>query len=324
MRYGQGCSLSPILFALYVVDMGKELHESNLGVLLFKVCISCLFFADDIALVARDDDGLRLLLDIVQRHCVDLSMKLSISKSKVMSSYQDVWELFDGDELVGTLENVLQFKYLGVEVKLSPTKAAAGMMKRATTLANSYMKACLGIAYDGPDIVDLALALWVNIAMPSVLYGCEVVPFKKGAIEEIERCQSSVGKFTLGLPRNAPNISTSTILGVKSFKELLYSAQLRYLAKLFKQDSRRWSKDAFLDHLEGGWASPYVKHMGEIRFEVGLSRWPRSNKEVENALDYHFLRENNEKIERLSLPALEPLAKRARMDHVDESNFSTA
>ena len=62
--------------------------------------------------------------------------------------------------------------------------------------------------------------------------------------------------------------------------------------------------------------------MGEIRFEVGLSRWPRSSREIENALDFHFLRVTNEQVERLSLPALEPLAKRARMEHVDESENS--
>ena len=318
----QGCSLSPILFALYVMDMSKDLHESGLGVKLHKICISCLFFADDIVLVARDSDGLRVLLDIVQRHCVELDMKLSVSKSKVMSNTQDVWELFSGNEVIGTLDKVLQFKYLGVETKLSPSKAALVMMERAKTLASSYMKACVGIAYDGPDIVDLALALWMNIAMPAVLYGCEVIPFSKGTIEGIERCQSSVGKFTLGLPKNAPNISTTTLLGVKSFKELLYSAQLRYLARLFKQDSRRWSKDAFLDHLHGEWASPYIKYMGEIRFELGLLRWPRSRREIENVLNHHFLSVNNEQIERLSLPALEPLAKRARMEHINESENS--
>ena len=39
------------------------------------------------------------------------------------------------------------------------------MMKRpsrATSKANNYMKACLGIAYDGLDIVDLASLLSEN------------------------------------------------------------------------------------------------------------------------------------------------------------------
>ena len=65
-----------------------------------------------------------------------------------------------------------------------------------------------------------------------------------------------------------------------------------------------------------------MKYMGEIRLELGLPRWPRSKKEIEVALDQHFLQENNERIERLSLPALEPLTKRARMEHVNESEES--
>ena len=40
---------------------------------------------------------------------------------------------------------------------------------------------------------------------------------------------------------------------------------------------------------------------------------------MDAALDYHFLEEMNTEIERLSLPALEPLAKRKRMDYVNES-----
>ena len=47
-----------------------------------------------------------------------------------------------------------------------------------------------------------------------------------------------------------------------------------------------------------------------------------SRREIENALNHHFLTVNNEQIERLSLPALEPLAKRARMEHINESKDS--
>ena len=302
--------------------MSKDLHSTELGVLLRKVCVSCLFFADDIVLVARDADGLRRLRDIVQHHCSLLDMKISVSKSKVMSSTQDVWELFQDDEVVGALDKVLQFKYLGVQTKLSTSKGAALMLKRASTLACSYRKQCLAIADDGPDIVDIALSLWLNVAMPSILYGCEVVPFTKTVIEEIERHQSRVGKFALGLPLSTPNISSTSILGMRPFKELLYGAQLRFLVRLFKQDDRRWSKDAFRDHLEGGWQSPYVKYIGEIRDELGLPRWPHSAGEVRLALSSHFTRITNEEILRLNLPALEPPAKRARMSFVGESEES--
>ena len=134
----QGCSLSPLLFALYVVDMSRELAASKLGVLLKKICISVLFFADDIALIAKTPEGLRKLHHIVQEHCSSLNMKLSTSKYKVMSSCSDAWELFEEDEIIGCLEKVLNFRYLGVETSLHPYQAAKAMRKRATQISNRY------------------------------------------------------------------------------------------------------------------------------------------------------------------------------------------
>ena len=69
-----------------------------------------------------------------------MRMTLSVTKSKVMSSYHDVWELFSGDQVIGSLEKVLVFKYLGIETKLSPSKAATVMMTRAKSLATIYKK----------------------------------------------------------------------------------------------------------------------------------------------------------------------------------------
>ena len=158
--------------------------------------------------------------------------------------------------------------------------------------------------------------------MPSLLFGCECVRFSQQVIENISRQQSAVGKFTLGLPSCAPNVSTPAILGLKSFKELLYSTQLKYFVRLFNQPDDRWSKDALLDHIFGGWNSPYLSHLASVRNEVGMDRWPVSVKEVDIILDYHFTKVINDEIERLSLPALEPLAKRRRMDHVNESQDS--
>ena len=189
----------------------------------------------------------------------------------------------------------------------------------ATGLANSYRGACIRIANDGPDIIDLAMSLWSNIAMPSILFGCETIPFTHQAVDEISRQQSSVGKFNLGLPSCAPNISSSVILGLKPFKELLYSAQLKYYVRLSKQPNDRWSKDAFLDNLCGEWPSPYIKMLGEIKQEIGMFKWPVSYRHVDIVLSHHFLEETNSAVRRLNLPALVPLAKRQRMSHVNET-----
>ena len=315
----QGCSLSPLLFALYIVDMSRDLHSSGLGILLYKVCVSVLLFADDIVLISDSASGLRQLRDIVQRHVAELKMKLSIQKSKVMSSSHDVWELLEKEDVIGCLEKVLQFKYLGIETCLNPSKSASAMMKRAISLANKYRGTCIRLARDGPDIVDLALSIWSNIAMPSLLFGSEFIRFSEQAIEDISRQQSAVGKFTLGLPTCAPNVSTPAILGIKSFRELLYSKQLKFFVRLVNQPDDRWSKDALLENIYGGWSSSYLNYLATIRNEVGLNRWPVSEKEVDIVLQHHFLEKTNAEIDRLNLPAFEPLAKKRRLEHVNES-----
>ena len=58
---------------------------SNLGIELHRTIVSCIFFADDIVLISNTVEGLIELQAIVQRHCNDLNMKLSISKSKIIS-----------------------------------------------------------------------------------------------------------------------------------------------------------------------------------------------------------------------------------------------
>ena len=318
----QGCSLSPLLFALYVVDLSRDLVASRLGVILRKVCVSVLFFADDIVLISKTPEGLRALHGIVQKHCDTLKMAISITKSKVMSSSSDLWEIFQDQEIIGCLEKVLQFRYLGVETRLYPSKAAKAMQQRALSISKKYKGACLSLARDGPDIVDLAASLWQNIALPSLLFGCETVPFSASSIDEISRHQSSIGKFSLGLPFCSPNVSAEVILGMKPFKQLLYASQLKFYAKLSTQEDSRWSKDALLDHVLGGWDSPYIKYIGAVKEEVGMRKWPINAKHVDAALNRHFLLKTNSEIERLSTPALEPLAKRARMEHVDESEES--
>ena len=142
------------------------------------------------------------------------------------------------------------------------------------------------------------------------------------AVEEIERQQSSLGKFILGLPRTAPNLSTEVLLGLKPVRQILYSAQLKFYLRVQKQEGSRWSKDALLDHLQGTWHSPYIQFIHKIKQEVGMNRGPVSRQHVDLVLNYHFLRELNNKIFKVDLPGLRRVSKLGMTDYVDESQES--
>jgi hypothetical protein len=154
-------------------------------------------------LVARTAEDLRNLLLIVTRHCFSLNMVLSVSKSKVLSRAMDAWEVHDEEEgsVIGCLDKVTSFRYLGIESHLSPYQGARAIQKRALEGARKYKGVCGRVARDGPDMVRVGMATWINIARTSFLYGTDFTPFTETTIQELDRIQSAMGKDLLGLGR---------------------------------------------------------------------------------------------------------------------------
>ena len=92
----QGCSLSPMLFALFVASLGVALDDTKLGVKLKEKVLTALFFADDLLLLSRSlKRGMNRLLRIVSQFCSDMKMKLSSSKTYILTNtgYVGSWKV---------------------------------------------------------------------------------------------------------------------------------------------------------------------------------------------------------------------------------------
>ena len=61
--------------------------------------------------------------------------------------------------------------------------------------------------------MDTVLATWSNIAIPSIMSGCEVIQFAETNINVIERIQSQLAKLTLGVPLKTSNVCAQIELG---------------------------------------------------------------------------------------------------------------
>lgn len=122
----------------------------------------------------------------------------------------------------------------------------------------------------GPDVVDVVLCTWSNVAIPAILAGCEMIPFTDTKLQEIERLQSQVAKFALGVASTFPNVSCQSELGLKPFKQLLYERQIKFFFRLLFLPCDRWSHQALLDHMSGTWASPYMSYICSLRTELGI------------------------------------------------------
>ena len=197
----QGCALSPLLFALYISEVGTDINMSSLGFSVGRVCVSGLLFADDLVLVARSGDGLRALLDLVKKRFDVLKLLISHEKSQIISPDDVTWNLLDHSTNVEmSLKQVAQYKYLGTWTFGSMYKTGVEKQKLCVKTATKYKNCCIYVSKMGPDVVDVVLCTWSNVAIP--------------AISEIERIQAQVAKFALGVSSSFPNISSHCELGL--------------------------------------------------------------------------------------------------------------
>ena len=264
MYLSLGCNLSPLLFSIFINDLGILLNNSNCGFALSSsgAEISSIFFADDIVLIGKNRQSLDELMLISKTFCDSHHLEISIKKSKVMSYEFSTGNMtFGPDEDPLTLDQVIAFKYLGVTVSSKSRGLFKAHNENAKAKARQYLYRVLSLVKSGPDRSDLAFALWRNCALPAILYGCEVVPFNQDTIQEIERCQARVGKFMLQIPTSSTNVSTNIDCGFKPVWSVIAERVITYASKIMHTTDTNWAKLAFQYHLETKPASSYLRYL---------------------------------------------------------------
>ena len=109
----QGCILSPCSFNLHTeyIMRNTGLDETQAGIKITGRNINNLRYADDITLMAENEDEPKSLLMKVKEESKKVGLKLNIQKTKIMASGPITsWEI-DGE----TVETVPDFIFLGLQ-----------------------------------------------------------------------------------------------------------------------------------------------------------------------------------------------------------------
>lgn len=112
----QGCPLSPLIFNLMTADLEEEMGRMKWGgVRLGGGRVYTLAYADDIVLLAEDEEGMRSMIERLERYMERKRLEVNTEKTKIMRfrrgggrMARKVWR-WKGREL----EEVKEFKYLG-------------------------------------------------------------------------------------------------------------------------------------------------------------------------------------------------------------------
>ena len=81
----QGCSLSPILFSVFINDLLKAVEEAGLGIEISSgKRIGGMLFADDFVGVSESRESLQKLFDVVYGYYNKWTLKTNVGKSALM------------------------------------------------------------------------------------------------------------------------------------------------------------------------------------------------------------------------------------------------
>ena len=269
--YFSGCNLSPLLFGLYIHGLGESLNASPHGLPLGDELVSCILFADDMVLTGSSRASLESLMQVTRTFFHAHKLTISITKSKIMSpdprldgiSFPDL-----PDQPPLTLDATMSYKYLGVLLNSSTRAAFKDFNATAVKKAQMFKIRALSLSRLGPCRSQLLYYLWTAVALPSILYGSEVLPLTKKTLRAISTCQNTIGKSLLQLPRHASNASVHIDAGFRPIQHVVAERVLRYSQKVMLRPPTTWTKKCLYEHLSLQARSPYYKLLMSHRIDV--------------------------------------------------------
>ena len=246
-------------------------------------------------LLGKNRKALDKLMNMTREYFTHHKLDISEQKSKIMSFDAATNQCtFQGNQPHSiTLQQIVSFKYLGIPISCKPYCMFKDYNEQVKNRARKYLASVISLVKSGPDRSDLAYALWTSCAVPSILYGAEVIPLTQGTIKEIETCQSKVGKFILQTPNSTADVSANIDAGLKPIWSIIAEKVLTYASKTLKQPESFWPRRALSLNISMGYDSPYTRNLihWKTKVDTTLLSIPKIKKATNRAAILSILKQ---------------------------------
>ena len=241
----QGDCLSPALFAIFINDLATEIKESNIGVLLEEgLLINILLYADDIVLLAENEEDMQSLLFIVQCWCKKWQLEVNLTKTNIMhirpkrKKQSNFLFLFN----MQPVQYCKSYKYLGASFNehleyTFTTGCLADSAGRALGLIVTKMIKNQGFPFNVYSI------LYESCVSSISDYAGEVVGYTQS--EQSVKLQARAIRAYLGLPKNSCNVGVLSEVDWLLPEYRTRIKMIRQYNRILKMDDGRLTKKVY-------------------------------------------------------------------------------
>ncbi|XP_056016752.1 uncharacterized protein LOC130053469 [Ostrea edulis] len=278
----QGENLSPFLLALYINDLEYFLQEKGIiGLqsitnsieeeLMLYLKLLILLYADDTVIMAESADDLQYALNEFFIYCTQWKLNVNVDKTKFL--------IFSKGPLMkrqfyyngGVIENVKEFKYLGIIFSRS-----GSFCKAKKHLCEQAQKAMYGIIrkirlFDLP--ISCQFDLFDKVVLPVLIYGCEIWGYEN--LQVVERIHLKFLKHIFQMKSSTPSFMVYGETGRFPIYINVYSRMISYWATLLQGCDFKivnvLHKFLHTQYLNGTVKNPWFECIQRILSMCGLS-----------------------------------------------------
>jgi hypothetical protein len=215
-----------------------------------------MFFADDIILCGNERH-LTEILQVVSTFADRNKIEFSGPKSVVMAFGRniarcpDTWDLGhvpqEGSEhLYVQMSTAKKGKYLGVDYTSSKNIFQAHYETMVTKAQRSAGVLAL-LLKDVNYPIQLMAKVWNLYAVPTCMYGMEVIHFTGVQLQKLERVQKGFVKRVLGLPVSTSNAAVYMLSGLQQLSVVAHKHKANYFRYVYYTSPSRWVHKAYLE-----------------------------------------------------------------------------
>ncbi|CAF0708862.1 unnamed protein product [Brachionus calyciflorus] len=264
----QGGKCSPKLFSIYLEPLLDIISQTETGILIDKIKIDIIAYADDILLVSSTKSSLQKCLDLVTKFG-DFEIQFNPIKTHYI--------VFDFSKNKSTMKDNLCLKLSGLNIERVDSTKYLGMQLNEKYDDRINIKKRIKCSYVAlaklrnleilTEKTDAYLKghLYKVYIIPILTYGLETCSMNKTRINELERVENKIIRSIYSLPKGCRLSSLRLINNIDRLTNRLKISQIEFFQRLLKNE---FTANIIRNLLSAGGEGDYMTKILEILDQI--------------------------------------------------------